>query len=200
MKQLHRHDLFTWSVYNEPLRLDFNSFLWTRSDGNLLVDPLPITASDLKHLEELGGAAFIIITNSDHVRGAGELAASTGAKVFGPRGEREKFPLPSVDFVKDGDEPLPGLKVRELAGSKTEGELALVLEETTALFGDLVRSGRADALALLPAPKLKDRARALDSLRRMRSLHPHIANVLVGDGYCAFRHGGDLLAELANSS
>jgi hypothetical protein len=86
--------------------------------------------------------------------------------------------------------------VRELHGSKTEGELALVLEDTTAIFGDLVRAHRADALMLLPEQKLRDAGRAFESLRRLRALHPEAVHVLVGDGWCAFRHGATLLDEL----
>jgi len=196
MRQLHRPDLFTWSVYNEPLHIDFNSFLWTRSDGNVLIDPLPLAAHDEKHLAELGGAAWIVLTNSDHVRGTRELAARTGAHVLGPGGERQGFPISCERWLADGEEPFPGLRVRELHGSKTYGELALVLDDATAVFGDLVRAHRAGALMLLPKQKLRDPRRALDSVRRFRALHPRISHALVGDGWCAFRDGGDLLDEL----
>jgi hypothetical protein len=196
MKRLHRPDLFTWSTYHPPLGIDFNSFLWKRAEGNVLVDPLPLSPDDAAHLDELGGAAWILVTNSDHVRGAGAIAARTGARMLGPGGERGSFPSPCERWLEDGEEPFPGLVVRELHGSKTPRELALVLEETTAIFGDLVRAHRADALMFLPEAKLRDRAQALASVRRMRSLHPQIAHVLVGDGWPAFRSGGALLDEL----
>jgi hypothetical protein len=196
MKRLHRPDLFTWSAYQPQHRLDFNGFLWTRPDGNVLVDPLPVGAGDAEHLAELGGVAAIVLTNSAHVRGARELAAAGGARVLGPRGEREGFPMRCDGWLADGDEPFAGLVVRELQGSKTPGELALVLDGATALFGDLVRGHAADALVLLPDAKLRDARQAVESVRRVRALHPAIAHVLVGDGWCAFRRGGELLDEL----
>jgi glyoxylase-like metal-dependent hydrolase (beta-lactamase superfamily II) len=196
MKQLHRPDLFQWSAYDVARRMDFNSLLWRRAGGNVLVDPLPLAAHDEAHLAELGGAAFVVVTTSDHLRAARELAERTGAALLAPAGERGAFPAPCERWLADGDEPFPGLRVRALEGSKTPGELALVLEEETAIFGDLVRSGRADALALLPREKLRDPARAMDAVRRVRALHPRIAHVLVGDGWCAFRHGGALLDAL----
>jgi hypothetical protein len=196
MKRLHRPDLFTWSVYDQPLQVDFNGFLWTRPDGNVLVDPPPLAGHDQQHLGELGGAAWIVLTNSAHVRGAPEIAARTGARLLGPGAERERFPCACERWLVDGDEPFPGLRVRELQGSKTDGELALVLEETTAIFGDLVRAHRADELRLLPRQKLRDPGLATESLRRLRSLHPAIAHVLVGDGWCTFRHGAAALDEL----
>ena len=196
MKQLHRPDLFTWSRYDEGLRIDFNGILWRREGGNVLVDPPPIADHDLRHLEALGGAASIVLTTSDHVRGARELRARTGARLLGPAGERGTFPAACAAWLSEGDEPFPGLRVHELAGSKTPGELALVLDETTAIFGDAVRAHHAGELMLLPREKLRDPAGLVESIRRMRALHPRIAHVLVGDGWSAFNDGGALLDAL----
>src|SRR5512139_522317 len=109
MKQLHRPDLHAWSAYDESRRMDFNSVLWRRDVGNVLFDPLPLAPHDERHLAELGGAAWIVVTNSEHVRGARELAARTGARVLGPHGERARFPVPCERWLADGDEPFPGL-------------------------------------------------------------------------------------------
>jgi hypothetical protein len=196
MRRLHRPDLHTWSLYDETQRVDFNGLLWKREEGNVVVDPVALAPHDERHLDELGGAAFVVVTNSTHVRAAGSLAARTGAKLLGPAAERDGFPLPCDRWLSDGDAPFPGVVVRELHGSKTPGELALVLEDTTAIFGDLVRAHGAGALMLLPAAKLADPARALESVRRVRTLHPRIEHVLVGDGWSAFRNGGLLLDEL----
>ena len=200
MKRLHRPDLFTWSVYDAEQQVDFSGILWKREGGNVLVDPVPLAPYDQVHLSALGGAAWIVITNSMHVRGAREIAGRTGARLLGPRGEREGFPVPCERWLGDGDEPFPGLVVRELEGSKSEGELALVLDGTTAVFGDLVRAHQAGALMLLRREKLRDPAAALESLRRFRSLHPRVEHVLVGDGWSAFRNGGALLDELLAAS
>jgi glyoxylase-like metal-dependent hydrolase (beta-lactamase superfamily II) len=199
MKQLHRPDLFTWSRYDEPLRIDFNGVLWRREGGNVLVDPPPLADHDARHLDELGGAGFILLTTSDHVRGSRDLAALTGARLLGPAAERATFPVQCERWLSDGDEPFPGLRVRELTGSKTEGELALVLEETTAVFGDAVRAHHAGGLMLLRREKLRDPPSLLRSLRRVRALHPRIAHVLVGDGWSAFNDGGALLDALLAS-
>jgi hypothetical protein len=196
MKQLHRPDLFTWSRYDEPLRIDFNGILWRRRAGNVLVDPPPLADHDVRHLHELGGAASIVLTTSDHVRGAREIAALTGARLLGPAGERATFPVACAAWLSDGDEPFPGLRVHALGGSKTEGELALVLEETTAIFGDAVRAHHAGALMLLRREKLRDPARLVESVRRVRALNARIAHVLVGDGWSAFNDGGALLDAL----
>lgn len=197
MKSLHRPDLFAWSQFDEARNIDFHGVAWVRPDGNLLIDPLPMSEHDRAHLQALGGAAWIIVTNSDHVRGAQTLAEAFGATLCGPRAERETFPLACTRWLADGDEPLPGLRVHELQGSKTAGELALVIDGTTLVCGDLVRGHAAGRLNLLPDAKLRDRAAALASLRRIVAAHPRLDTVLVGDGWPLFGDGARALAALA---
>jgi hypothetical protein len=196
MKSLHRPDLFAWSTFDEARNVDFHGLCWARPTGNVLVDPLPLTPHDRAHLESLGGAAVIVITNSDHTRAAQEIAAWTGAKILGPAAERDTFPFPCDGWLGDGDEVVPGLVAYTLHGSKTPGELALVLEGTTLITGDLIRAHRAGALMLLPDPKIADKPAAIASVRRLAAL-PGIDTVLVGDGWQAFWNGGELLRKLA---
>jgi hypothetical protein len=192
MKQLHRDDLFGWSAFQDSLDLDFNSLAWVRPGGNVLIDPLPLREHDLEHLRALGGAKFILLTNSMHVRDAQHLAQVFGAQVFGPLAEKDTFPLRCDGWLTDGDEPVPGLRVFSLDGSKTSGELAFVLEGTTLISGDLIRAHRPGTLHLLPPPKLKDRAAALKSIARL----PRCEVVLVGDGWHLFHDGAKKLDAL----
>ena len=197
MKRLHRPDLYAWSAFDESRDIDFNSVAWIRPDGNVLIDPLPMSEHDRSHLAQLGGAALIIITNSDHARDAARLAQHYGAALLGPRAERDSFPVPCTQWLGEGDEPVPGLRVLEMQGSKTPGELALVLEQTTLITGDLVRGQVGGALNLLPDTKLADRRRAVESLRRIVDEHSEIDAVLVGDGWPLFHEGWKALAALA---
>ncbi len=185
MKRLHRKDLWCWSVFNERLNIDFNSFVWTRPAGNVVIDPLPMTAHDKEHLRALGGAAWIVMTNSDHVRGARELAAEFGARLAGPAAERAAFPVACDAWISEG-EPLLDWRVFEMEGSKTAGELALLLDHTTLVCGDLVRAHRPAALMMLHRDQgLRDEAAARESIARLAVL-PHLEAVLVGDGWCLF--------------
>lgn len=199
MKRLHRLDLWSWSVFDEARNIDFHGLLWVRPGGNVAIDPLPQSDHDRRHLLSLGGAATIVLTSSDHIRGAVELAAATGAAVMGPAGERDSFPIPCDRFLADGDEVVGGLTALALDGSKTPGELALVLEGSTLVTGDLVRAHRGGGLDLLPDAKLVDRAAAIASVRRLAAL-PGIDAVLVGDGWPVFRGGAAALAELVASA
>jgi hypothetical protein len=198
MKRLHRPDLFTWSCFDESRDVDFNSVAWIRPGGNVLIDPLPLSDHDRAHLQRLGGAALVIVTNGDHTRAAEAIAQEFGAALQGPRAEREGFPLACERWLGDGDEPVPGLRVFELHGSKTPGELALVLDGTTLITGDLIRAHAAGTLNLLPEAKLTDRAQAVASIKRIADTCPQIDTVLVGDGWPLFHGGARALAALAD--
>ena len=199
MKRLHRDDLFGWSIFDESRNIDFHGLAWVRGGGNVLVDPVPMSAHDEAHLRELGGAATIVITNSDHTRDAAALAEKFGAKILGPRGERDGFPIRCDGWLGQDDAVVPGLIVHEMAGSKTLGELALVLEGSTLIAGDLVRAHEGGRIRMLPEAKLTSPAAARLSIRRLAAL-PGIEAVLVGDGWPVFRHGAEALHELVDSS
>jgi hypothetical protein len=198
MKSLHRPDLYSWSCFNPARNIDFNGFAWIRPEGNILIDPVALSNHDWNHLESLGGVAWIIVTNSDHLRSAQEIANQTYSKIAGPAGEKEYFPILCCRWLVDGEEFVPGLKVIEMQGSKTPGELALLLEETTLITGDLVRSHLAGSLTMLPDDKLVNRDQAVASVRRLAGLEK-VEAVLVGDGWSVFRDGRERLQELAGS-
>ena len=198
MKQLHQPNLFAWSTFDQQRNLDFHSILWLRPEGNVLVDPLPLTEHDAEHLHTLGGAKIIVITNSDHCRGAEAIARDTGAKIFGPRGEIDDFPLVCNRWLDDGDEVVAGMQVYALNGSKTAGELALVLDNNTLITGDLIRCHIVGQLCLLPDAKLSDRTQAINSVKSLAGLSK-IATVLPGDGWPLFNNGGEALRILAAS-
>lgn len=195
MKVLHRPDLFGWSRFDESRNIDFHSVLWRRAEGNVIVDPLPLSEHERTRLQELGGVRHVVITNSDHVRAARALIDANGAKSYGPRAEAETFPFVCDEWLGDGDEIVPGLVALALEGSKTPGELALLLEGTTLISGDLIRAHAGGRLDFLPAAKLRDVALARRSLERLATL-PGLQAVLSGDGWPVFRDGQRALGEL----
>jgi Metallo-beta-lactamase superfamily len=195
MKSLHRPDLFCWSVFDADRNVDFHSILWQRAEGNILIDPLPLSDHDWAHLHSLGGAAWIVVTNFDHLRATAEIAAKTGAEIAAPRGEQGTWPISVQRWLGDGDLVVPGLEAIELHGSKTPGELALLLQETTLITGDLVRAHQAGKLMLLPEAKLTDKTLAIASVQRLAAL-PNIEVVLVGDGWQIFQDGHQYLQAL----
>lgn len=195
MKASHRADIFTFSVFDPVRNVDFNGWFLRRDAGNVLVDPVAMSDHDVAHAKGLGGVAWIVITNSDHVRASVTLASVFGAKIAGPAAERDGFPIACDRWLAAGDDALAGIEVVALAGSKTPGELALVVDDTTAIFGDLVRAHRGGGLHLLPPEKLVDREAALASLRPLAE-RGTITAVLVGDGWPMFERAGEHLRAL----
>jgi hypothetical protein len=198
MKTLHRADLFGWSVFDEARNVDFNGTFWN-AHGGVLIDPMPLSDHDRAHVDSLGGAQTVVVTNSDHTRAAVTLASELGAKLVGPQAEQAALGWSDARWVGEGDEIVPGLMALELAGSKTPGELALVLEGTTLVTGDLVRGQRGGRLNRLPDAKLSDVTAAEASIARLASLD-RIEAVIVGDGWPIFAGGGRALGSLASDS
>ena len=188
MKLLHRPDMWCWSRFDEVRDVDFNSFVWVRPEGNIVFDPLPMCAHDQRHLGELGGVDWVVVTNSDHIRAAGELYEREGVQLAGPCGERENFPLACDRWLNQDETLAPGLTCLELWGSKPPGELCFLLEETTLITGDLIRAHRAGSLMLLKDSKLQDPHLARESVRRLLD-YTRIDTVLVGDGWPLFGDG-----------
>ena len=196
MKKLHRSDLYCCSVFDEERNIDFNGSLWVSPLGNVLIDPVRMEDYDKKHLESLGGASHIIITNSDHIRDTESISLLTGAKCWGPLAEKEKFPFECDGWLKDGDQPIKGVDVFSLEGSKTEGELAILIEKNTLVTGDLIRSHEGGRLCMLPNEKLQNRRLAIESIKRMASIKG-IQAVIPGDGWPVFNYGHEALLELS---
>jgi len=198
MKQLHRSDLYGWSEFNPERNLDFHSVFWVREGGNVMIDPLPLSTHDEAHVASLGGTAYIVITNSDHCRDARSIGDKLGAQILGPTGESDRFPITCDRWLAQGDEVVPGLRVFELQGSKTPGELALWLTPETLITGDLIRAHRAGTLCLLPDAKLSDKPAAVQAVQRLASL-PGVTSVLPGDGWPVFGNAPTVLQALVAS-
>lgn len=199
MKQLHRKDLFGWSEFNKERNLDFHSVLWVRDEGNVLIDPLPMSEHDHDHLQRLGGVNYIVITNSDHCRATEQIVSNTGAIVYGAmRVKKTFFPIVCDHWIHDKKEEIfTELIAYQLHGSKTAGELALLLDHHTLITGDLIRCHVAGELCLLPDAKLSDKQLAIKSVKRLAEI-PNIT-VLTGDGWPIFSHGSEALHRLARS-
>ena len=196
LKILHRPDLLGWSVFNEERNIDFHATLLVNPAGNVLIDPLPLNEHDENHLDSLGGAAHIIITNSDHVRDAARILLFTGAKSRGPLGEKEIFPLDCDGWLQNGDKPTSNIEVFCMEGSKTPGELAILIDETTLITGDIIRAHEGGRLCMLPDEKLQNRELAVNSIKRIAAIKS-IEAVITGDGWPIFKNGHDALVELS---
>lgn len=203
MKDTRLPGVLTWSEYQADRRIDFNGFYW-RAEGarpGLLFDPMPLSAEQRAQVAESGGAAWILLTNADHLRAAPELKAEFSARLAAPACERERLGAAAaeVDLWLAPDAELPAelgdaLAVHWVHGGKSEFEAAFELRPLEAVvFGDIVRSHVSGELRLLPDPKLSDRAAAV------KDLAPLLARtwraLLLGDGDSLFRDAAGAVAD-----
>ena len=195
MKALHRSGFFGWTEFNPERNLDFHSVLWVRPEGNIAFDPLPLSEHDQAHLLSLGKLAIICVSNSDHLRDALFLAELTGAEVWAPSAEEDIATYACQRWLKDSEEPIPGLKIFAMQGSKTPGELAFLIQGHTLITGDLLRAHQAGQLCLLPDSKLTDKTAARRSVQRFSELND-LQAILTGDGWPIFRDANKILTEL----
>ncbi len=193
MKRVMFDDLYTWSVFNEEKQFDFNGFLWVRKEGNILIDPVPMSASDAAQLNALGGAALIVLTNRDHERDAVAFKERTGAQIVAHEADAPLFELTVDRTVTDGEEIVPDLRVLHLAHGKSPGEIALLWrDDSVAFIGDYVWGHPVGSLMLGAEPAVADPAKAALQLRKLLFV-PQLDALLLGDGHSILSGARDAL-------
>jgi uncharacterized cupin superfamily protein len=194
MKKLIFEDLYCWSIFSELRQIDFNGHLWVRPEGNVLIDPVPMSEPDLVQFEELGGAAWVVVTNQDHEREAAFFRQRNGAEVVAHAEDAGALSVPVDRPVADGDEIVPGLRAIHLRHGKSAGEIALYWPDKKAvLCGDLVVGAPMGRFTLLMDEKLEDAPRAALQLRKLLKLD--FDALLVGDGHSIFQDARQRLVE-----
>lgn len=169
-----------WSRWQPDRNVYFNSHFVYGGEENVLVDPLPLDDADAAEIAAHGGVQWIVITNRDHERAAGDAARRYGAKIAASKPDLHEMSV-HVDRVLRDDDLIAGARVIALDGLKTAGEFALWLRsKRTLIVGDALWGDPAGSLRMLPDEKLADPLRAARSLRRLRAVHP--SHLLVGDG------------------
>src|SRR5215469_1520316 len=191
---------FMWSVWQPDRNVFFNSHFLVRKGGNIAVDPLAWTPEDGTHMLERGGITWLVLTNRDHERRSRDLAKVFGAKICASERDAPLLSGPVDQVLCEGGRPFvqhdapqeeafAGIRVVELEGLKSPGEIALHLpEHKAAIVGDALWGDPAGSLRLLADEKLLDPVKAVLSLRKLWALQ--LEALLVGDGM-SILHGAD---------
>ncbi len=194
MKEIAVTNFYSWSIFSQERQIDFNGHLWVREEGNVLIDPVPMTAADLEQFDQLGGAAWIVLTNRDHEREAAFFQDRTGTRIAAHRADADLFDQPPDRLLDDGEEIVPGLRVVHLAHGKSPGEIALYWPALKmVLAGDLVVGAPLGRITLLPDAKLADPPQAALGLRKLLQLD--FDALLMGDGHSVLHDARRLLLE-----
>ncbi len=186
MKRLTFDDLFAWSVFNVERQVDLSGHLWVRKEGNILIDPVPMSAADLEQMRELGRTSLCIITNRDHVRAAAQLRDELGFEIAAHAADADNLGLPIARRLGHGDEIVSGLFAIHLAHGKSPGEIALWMpRHALVIVGDILCGDPVGSVTLLPDVAMREPAKAALELRKILRLP--FEHLLVGHGHSLFR-------------
>lgn len=181
MQRLACKGVRMWSVWQPDRGMFFNSYFIERAQGNVVVDPLPLSDEDAGEARAAGGISIVVLTNRDHERAAEQLRERFGARIVAGVREAASFEIGIDRTLRDGEEIAAGIVAIELPHGKTPGEIALhVPDANAAIVGDALIGAPAGALSILPDEKLADPEAFVLSLRRLWGLR--LSVLLLGDG------------------
>jgi len=182
--------IWTWSVFSQEKKLDFNGHLVASRDGCVLIDPPPMTADDRRDAERLGPPRSIVITNRHHTRDAAACSALWDAPILIHEADASGLPqgIRIGGTYRDGDKLAGGLLAVTLPDQKSKGESALLHAESgTLILGDALIGAPAGSVRMLPDDKFADPAKARAGLGRLLALR--FDALLLGDGVSILRGG-----------
>jgi glyoxylase-like metal-dependent hydrolase (beta-lactamase superfamily II) len=164
-------DVFTWSWYSDPHGYDFNGYLIRSLDGNLAIDPVPMSDEALEAITALG-VARILITNRNHTRAANRLRAATSAPTAMHESDAEYAEGQGalIDGALEAGAWIGPLNVVAVPG-KSPGEVAFHWPARRILIvGDAVIGNPPGHLGLLREAVMDDPARLRKSVRGLLDL------------------------------
>ncbi|MEK6525822.1 MAG: hypothetical protein AABZ22_03025 [Nitrospirota bacterium] len=181
MKQL-LPGIWQWSWFSDEKKLDFNGLLLTVGEHHVLVDPPPMTADTMAQIRTGGQVDYILITNRDHAREAVTYQKEFRCQVLVPEVDAPQMEIKADKTYKDGELLPGGIWIVHLKDQKSPGECALFLQQGKGVMivGDALIGKTPGTLAMLPAEKYADAAKARQGLRRL--LNYNFDTILVGDG------------------
>ncbi|GAC1387887.1 MAG: hypothetical protein NVSMB31_00940 [Vulcanimicrobiaceae bacterium] len=197
MQPLSIPGAYVWSSFLTGHELSSHSYFFVRGEGNVAVDPLPVSDADLEQMRTLGGLKVIVLTTRDHLRDSVRLAQHFGAEIITSEAEAVALGI-EASLCGHGEEIFKGAFVIGLDGQKTPGQFALNFPSHRAvLVGDAVLGSPAGALSLLDAQKYDNLERAALGLRRLLVSNPEV--LLVSHGSSLYSRAHEALLALLYS-
>jgi glyoxylase-like metal-dependent hydrolase (beta-lactamase superfamily II) len=174
--------IWQWSWFSEEKKLDFNGLFLTVGEHRILVDPPPMTPEDLAQARRGGAVDYVLITNRDHEREAAALQKEFHCQVWVPAVDAPQMAVKADKTYRDGELLAGGIWAVHLSDQKAPGESALFIQQGKGILivGDALIGKPPGSVAMLPAEKYADAAKAREGLKRL--LKYDFDALLVGDG------------------
>jgi len=181
MKMVAR-GMWEWSWFSEEKQIDFNGHLLGVGEHRILVDPPPLSSTDLAQVRQGGAIDYILISNRDHVREAQTYQQEFQCQVYVPEPDAGEMAIQADKTFKDGELLPGGIWVVNLQGQKSAGESALFIQQGKGIMivGDALLGKPAGQVSLLPPEKYQSVDAAREGLQRL--LKYQFDMLLVGDG------------------
>ena len=193
-------DVYTWSVYSEEKKLNFNGhFIVSQHPlfGNVIIDPPQASDSDLEQMESLGFVQHIIITNRDHIRRSEEFQQKFGADIQINTNDITGSGIISDRNFNHGDMIAGFLHAVVIPDNKSPGETALFWADREILFlGDALIGKPPGIVTLLPEEKYDDIVKAKAGIRILQNLD--FKHLLLGDGESILHKGKEVVSKYFN--
>ncbi len=157
-----------WHAYNPEVKAELYSTSLATSAGTYLVDPILVQREAFDEVMGSGPVAGIVLTNSNHHRGAAQFAQQFSVPIFA---HPETFPdgqTGQLTLVTDGDEICDGLRVIGIAGGPL-GEIVLyfAVDGGTLIVGDALINSEPYGFTFLPAKYCSNQKQMRRSLRKL---------------------------------
>jgi glyoxylase-like metal-dependent hydrolase (beta-lactamase superfamily II) len=173
--------LYTWSVFNEEKKMNFNGLYLRTATGPVLVDPPPMSEEDISQVESLGIPGKIYLTNKHHTRASQAHREAWDCRILIHEDDRPLMEISVDGTFSDGERLDDTLEVIRIPCFKTPGECAFYWKERSVLIvGDALLGKPPGSLSLLPDEKFKDPVVARQGLLVLRGLE--FDHLMVGDG------------------
>ena len=193
-------DIYTWSVYSEEKKLNFNGYFIASQHplfGNVVIDPPQASDSDLEQMECLGFVQHIIITNRDHIRWSEEFQQKFGAEIQMNTNDITNSAMVNDRNFKNGDMITGFLQAVVIPDNKSPGETALFWADRKILFlGDALIGKPPGTVTLLPEEKYDDILKAKAGIRILQNLD--FKHLLLGDGDSILQKGKEVVSQYFN--
>jgi glyoxylase-like metal-dependent hydrolase (beta-lactamase superfamily II) len=180
MKKIH-DDLYTWHIFNEEKKLNFNGLYLKAGGSFILIDPPPMSNQDREFVEQTGKPKNIYLTNKHHTRASVDCRHAWGSRIYVHEKDQPLMEITVDGTFADGDLLEGELKVVHIPHAKTPGESGLYWEKNkTLIVGDAVIGKPEGGLSMLADEKFKDPKLARQGLNLL--LEFDFDTLLVGDG------------------
>jgi len=164
-------DILIWQTYDSAVKADLFSTAIVSSTGVFIIDPVPLTESAFSRLANVGQAAAVIVTNSNHHRASAQFSERFSVPVFAHvKSFPQQKPL-RFSEIADSDAVSDDLSVIAIDGA-VDGEIAIHYRagNGTLIVGDALINFEPCGFTFLPRMYCAKEKEMKQSLRKLLDL------------------------------